>query len=481
MKHTITIYVATALFLSPAWAGPTLNGWDTSKVYVIRTAIYSYGSPELPPRSIQVLDESNLNPPKPLTRFGNILTNDDHKPKSFTFSNSPAAGNNSPQGPRMFLAQGYPEGGAKTDIEILEYNAIAALVRKSYLGATFGIGSGQLVSNSQPNNRVKIGSIRYNPMKNTMAVSATLTTDNGATVKCKAFEFELPDWPANGGTPVMPVVPVQVYEAPAGHTVYNGQPVNIDFDDNGNMYMTGRSLNVNAAGTTATSDVIKVNTIGLTGGLTPYVIPITGAYTDNLLIEGSVENQALPDHVYGGAYSLAVRTVNNSLMLVFRTQEVIPEPTIEYSLTGRAANGNLLFIRNWAHVDPHLGINSNGCAAQRDYESGAVFVSCDRGDPGGGPKSLNANYTTEVIGWRNWDVCSPPMAVLELQPDDDGDGDVDQEDFGKFQLCYSGDGILYQFGCETLDFDHDMDIDQTDFSEFYKCMAGANITPPPGC
>jgi len=72
-------------------------------------------------------------------------------------------------------------------------------------------------------------------------------------------------------------------------------------------------------------------------------------------------------------------------------------------------------------------------------------------------------------------VSSMPLASSDL----DRDGDVDQEDFGLFQACYSGSNRPYDTGCEKADLDIDGDVDRQDFIEFYPCMNGAN--QPPGC
>ncbi|MHC4443316.1 MAG: hypothetical protein ACYTA5_12020 [Planctomycetota bacterium] len=59
------------------------------------------------------------------------------------------------------------------------------------------------------------------------------------------------------------------------------------------------------------------------------------------------------------------------------------------------------------------------------------------------------------------------------------DHDVDQEDFGIFQACLSGDTRPYQSGCEKADLDPDGDVDLDDFGIFQSCMGGANQQP--GC
>ena len=76
---------------------------------------------------------------------------------------------------------------------------------------------------------------------------------------------------------------------------------------------------------------------------------------------------------------------------------------------------------------------------------------------------------------EEWDM----LVVYNADGDFDDDNDVDQEDFGFLQACYSGSGILFQPGCGIADFNSDLDIDQEDFSEFMNCMKGPN--QPSGC
>ncbi len=61
----------------------------------------------------------------------------------------------------------------------------------------------------------------------------------------------------------------------------------------------------------------------------------------------------------------------------------------------------------------------------------------------------------------------------------DGDGDVDQADFGRFQVCLNGSGVPYQQGCEDADLESDGDVDQGDFAVFQACLGGSGS--PPGC
>ena len=72
---------------------------------------------------------------------------------------------------------------------------------------------------------------------------------------------------------------------------------------------------------------------------------------------------------------------------------------------------------------------------------------------------------------------------LEAFGDSDGDGDVDQEDFGVFQTCYTQDlpSFPQEHPCHCLDYDGDDEIDQTDFTAFEACMSGANVPADPAC
>lgn len=58
-------------------------------------------------------------------------------------------------------------------------------------------------------------------------------------------------------------------------------------------------------------------------------------------------------------------------------------------------------------------------------------------------------------------------------PDLDGDGDVDQEDFGLFQVCLTGEFVLQTDpACANTDLDRNNVTDQEDVSLFKECMTG---------
>lgn len=87
-------------------------------------------------------------------------------------------------------------------------------------------------------------------------------------------------------------------------------------------------------------------------------------------------------------------------------------------------------------------------------------------------------------------TCNDPFADI------DGDKDVDQTDFGLWQLCYTGSaaGQFDASKCDCLDRD-DMDADGffspdrdgdglinlTDFNAFFKCFSGPTVPAPKTC
>jgi hypothetical protein len=78
-------------------------------------------------------------------------------------------------------------------------------------------------------------------------------------------------------------------------------------------------------------------------------------------------------------------------------------------------------------------------------------------------------------------ACVLSCVSIVLGADFDGDQDVDQADFGRFQECLSGAGQGIPPGCESADLDGDGSVDQSDLTVFYTCMSGPNIPAVIGC
>lgn len=66
------------------------------------------------------------------------------------------------------------------------------------------------------------------------------------------------------------------------------------------------------------------------------------------------------------------------------------------------------------------------------------------------------------------------VAEVLTTGDADGDGDVDLLDFGRFQLCFSGEGpATLELGCDIIfDYEPDGNVDLDDFAFFHSNLTG---------
>ncbi|MHC4443438.1 MAG: sulfatase family protein [Planctomycetota bacterium] len=138
---------------------------------------------------------------------------------------------------------------------------------------------------------------------------------------------------------------------------------------------------------------------------------------------------------------------------------------VDSILSWSAASGALSHNVSFGTTDP---------PASQGNQPGTVF------DPGG--LQINTTYYWKIDEVKESGIvqgCVWQFTTERYRGDMDGDNDVDQEDFGLFQACFSGTGMPAEAGCEdaTLDVDNDVDLD--DFTIFQGCMAGPNQLP--GC
>ena len=141
--------------------------------------------------------------------------------------------------------------------------------------------------------------------------------------------------------------------------------------------------------------------------------------------------------------------------------------TMSYSVTDDAG---------WFSVDPSGGVSSG--------EADPISIIYDVASlPIGsyiGTITINAPGATNTPQYV--------MVYLTVEPpeyapcDFDQDHDVDQEDFGKFQSCYSGPGIAQNdASCSGARLDDDDDVDLSDFALFQGCISGPNQPADPLC
>jgi hypothetical protein len=66
--------------------------------------------------------------------------------------------------------------------------------------------------------------------------------------------------------------------------------------------------------------------------------------------------------------------------------------------------------------------------------------------------------------------------------DTDGDCDVDQDDFGYFQACLTGQGTPQTSQqCTLARLDTDEDVDVNDMALFVRCVSGPGVCGDPNC
>lgn len=83
------------------------------------------------------------------------------------------------------------------------------------------------------------------------------------------------------------------------------------------------------------------------------------------------------------------------------------------------------------------------------------------------PQTISVNLTVEPPAYRG---------------DLDLDGDVDQSDFGHFQICLTGPGYPQaEPVCAGARLDSDDDVDLDDFGIFQACFSGPGRQPPSSC
>ena len=80
----------------------------------------------------------------------------------------------------------------------------------------------------------------------------------------------------------------------------------------------------------------------------------------------------------------------------------------------------------------------------------------------------------DVYYWFDMDDAGLTVEGPDILADFDDDGDVDQEDFGHLQICFTGPGIPQTDPvCRDARLDGDNDVDHDDFIVFRENMTGA--------
>ena len=126
----------------------------------------------------------------------------------------------------------------------------------------------------------------------------------------------------------------------------------------------------------------------------------------------------------------------------------------------------------WLSVDPISGVSTG--------EADPITVSY-------AVDGLALGTYTATISVSSPDAGNSPQAievtvnVVSVSPDFDQDLDVDMDDFGHLQRCFTAIGVPIASGCEAADLDGDGGVKQTDFAIFDGCLSGTNVPADPAC
>ena len=176
-----------------------------------------------------------------------------------------------------------------------------------------------------------------------------------------------------------------------------------------------------------------------------------------------------------------------------------PRPTAGQRLFASALPCAIAYLGDG--LDDDTFTVSNGGAETLNYtishDADWLSVSPDNGASTGEPDLIEVTYSVEALPFgphpatitvTSTDAANSPqiiainVTVETVGPDFDGDADVDMEDFGHLQVCFSGSGIVQNDpACFNALLDSDADVDQADFAVFQACLSGANIAADRTC
>ncbi len=136
--------------------------------------------------------------------------------------------------------------------------------------------------------------------------------------------------------------------------------------------------------------------------------------------------------------------------------------TLSYTITDDA---------DWLTVTPDSG-SSTGAANTHTVSFNVSSKTAD---------TYHATITVAGNAWNTDKQISVTLTIQTVRPDIDGDGDVDQIDFGVFQACYTLPGNVAQGPCAAADLNGDTFVTGTDVPIFLNCLSGSGTPADKTC
>ncbi len=222
-----------------------------------------------------------------------------------------------------------------------------------------------------------------------------------------------------------------------------------------------------------------------------YVVTLVSAPTNGFSVQPvTVEKQGLPTGMHPAAYVFAGDIVQYDFALGAGppTLELAPTSIARTVFPGDSLDDDIFTVGNngdgplnytivheadWLTVIPNQGTIHG--------QESTITIRYDTG-------RLSYGENTAVIEVFD-EAANPPGVTLAVSvrmegvPGDfDGDGDVDMDDFGRFQACLTGPNAgPPPDGCERARLSGNDHVDRNDLLLFLGCMTGAAIPGDPDC
>lgn len=160
----------------------------------------------------------------------------------------------------------------------------------------------------------------------------------------------------------------------------------------------------------------------------------------------------------------------------FTTQNATPPPVASFTaapLIGDTPLAVQFTSSSTGSIDAYAWTFGDGATSSETnplhtYTTGGAFTVALTVTGFGGSNTLTRTNYIQVKVYARCDV--------------DHDSDVDMDDFGRFQACFSGYGIeQIDPACQWAKLDADTDVDRDDLLIFQSCMGGAGVPADVNC